>query len=113
MTGKPYSPGRILLALLSTAWLHHGQATSLADWEGCSTIPADIERLACYDRVSGRSQPEAAPVPEADAKGEAQPVPLPVTAQLVAPEADRLRQPLTSNHMDSPCHITEVDVDSV
>lgn len=113
MTAKLYSPGRILLALLSAGLMNHGQAASLADWEGCSTIPADIERLACFDRVSGRSQPEAAPVPEADAQEEAQPVPPPVTAQLVAPEADRLRQPLTSNHMDSPCHITEVDVDSV
>jgi phospholipase A1 len=31
----------------------------MADWEGCSAIPADTERLACYDRISGRSQPEA------------------------------------------------------
>lgn len=90
MTGKPYLPGRILLALLGAAWLNHGQAASLADWEGCSTIPADIERLACYDRVSGRSQPEAAPVPEAGAKREAQPVPPPVMAQPVAPEPELL-----------------------
>lgn len=68
--------------------MNHGQAASLADWEGCSTIPADIERLACYDRVSGRSQPEAAPVPEADAQEEALPVPSPVMAQPLAPEPE-------------------------
>jgi phospholipase A1 len=40
-------------------------AASIAEWEGCSTIPGDVERLACYDRVGGRSQPEAAPVEDA------------------------------------------------
>jgi phospholipase A1/A2 len=88
VTNPPSLPGRILLALLGAAWLHHGQAASLADWEGCSTIPADIERLACYDRVSGRSQPEAAPLAEADAKEAAQPVSLPVMAQLIGQEPE-------------------------
>lgn len=43
-------------------------AASVADWEGCSAIPADVDRLACYDRVSGRAQPEtkAAEAPTAD-----------------------------------------------
>jgi phospholipase A1 len=41
--------------------LGRAQATSMADWEGCSSIPADVDRLACYDRVSGRAQPEVAP----------------------------------------------------
>ncbi len=37
----------------------HARAASVSDWEGCSAISADIERLACYDSLSGRSQPEA------------------------------------------------------
>ncbi|PKO68960.1 MAG: phospholipase [Betaproteobacteria bacterium HGW-Betaproteobacteria-17] len=68
MANKHYSP-RILLALLGAGLLGHAQAASIAEWEGCSSIPADVERLACYDRVSGRSQPqpEVAPTPPADA----------------------------------------------
>src|SRR5512139_213331 len=54
-------PGRIPLALLCAGLLGQAQAASMADWEGCSSIPADVDRLACYDRVSGRSQPEVAP----------------------------------------------------
>lgn len=42
-------------------------AAPVASWEGCSAIPADVDRLACYDRVSGRAQPEApAETPVAD-----------------------------------------------
>jgi phospholipase A1 len=65
---------RIPLALLCTGLLGQGQAASMADWEGCSSIPADADRLACYDRVSGRSQPEAASASES-APTEAQAVP--------------------------------------
>ncbi|HMM46867.1 MAG TPA: phospholipase A [Thiobacillaceae bacterium] len=35
------------------------QAASIAEWEACSTILNDVDRLVCYDAVSGRSQPEA------------------------------------------------------
>ncbi len=46
------------------------RAASIAAWEGCSSIPSDADRLACYDRVSGRSQPEAVPAPSAEPRPE-------------------------------------------
>ena len=55
--------GTILLALLYAGLSGQAQAASIAQWEGCSSITADADRLACYDRVSGRSQPEAASAP--------------------------------------------------
>ena len=90
MAGKHYSPGRILLALLGAGLLNHAQAASIADWEGCSSIPADVDRLACYDRVSGRSQPEpeAAPVPPAAARADMLPGLPPVAAQPVPVEPE-------------------------
>jgi phospholipase A1 len=57
--------GALLLALLSMALPGSLRAASMADWEGCSAIAADIDRLACYDKVSGRAQPEPAPLPPA------------------------------------------------
>jgi phospholipase A1/A2 len=58
-------PRTVLLILLGVGMVGPAGAASMADWEGCSSIPADAERLACYDRVSGHSQPEAArPLPE-------------------------------------------------
>ncbi len=54
---------RLPFALLCAGAIGSVQAASVADWEGCSAIVSDVERLACYDRVSGRSQPEAAPPP--------------------------------------------------
>ena len=54
----------------------------MADWEGCSAIQADADRLACYDRVSGRSQPGAAAV----APTESRPEPQSLTTQAAAPE---------------------------
>jgi len=75
--------GALSLALLCGAGQPgEAHAASIADWEGCSSIPADVERLACYDRVSGRSQPDAAPVPAGDTIA-MEPVPAPVAA---APE---------------------------
>ena len=71
----------IRLALLFAGPLAEAQAASIADWEGCSSIPADVDRLACYDRVSGRAQPEAAPAPPADARADLQPEMPPVAAQ--------------------------------
>ncbi len=53
---------RAPLLLLCAGLAGQTHATSIAAWEGCSTIPSDIERLACYDRVSGRSQPAVEPV---------------------------------------------------
>jgi phospholipase A1 len=74
-------PGVMLLALLGLAG--HARAASVADWEGCSAIPADAERLACYDRVSGRSQLETPPVESRPAPPAAEP---PILAQAAPPE---------------------------
>jgi phospholipase A1 len=79
MTCNHHSASGALLVLLLAGLPNPTQAASIADWEGCSSIPADADRLACYDRVSGHSQPEPAPVPEAEAKAEPQPAPPPVT----------------------------------
>lgn len=57
-------PLRSLVGPATLAWVvvsGPALAASVAEWEGCSAIPADGERLACYDRVSGRAQPEAVP----------------------------------------------------
>jgi Outer membrane phospholipase A len=93
MANKYDTPGRILLALLGAGLLGHAQAASIADWEGCSSIPADVERLACYDRVSGRSQPEAGPVPAGDTIV-MEPAPPPVAAA-PAPEEPQLLSALS------------------
>ena len=42
----------------------HASTVSLADWESCSSIPADAARLACYDRVAGRAHAAAQPTAE-------------------------------------------------
>jgi len=86
MNSKQHLPGRIPLALLCAGLLGHAQAASMADWEGCSSIPSDVDRLACYDRVSGRAQPEAAPVPQAAAGANAQPAAQPIVVQAAAPD---------------------------
>ncbi len=90
MTFNRHATGVILLALLSASLPGQATAASIADWEGCSTIPADAERLACYDRVSGRSQPEAIPVPPAKAKTDTLLEPLPVAAKPVQDAPDLL-----------------------
>ena len=73
--------GGFLQALLLTALLGQARAASVAELEGCSAIPGDAERLACYDRVSGRPQPAPVPVPVAppEARVDAQPG-LPIVA---------------------------------
>lgn len=53
--------GLFALSLASGSAL--AQAVAVSDWESCSAISADVDRLACYDRVAGRSQPEAAKAP--------------------------------------------------
>lgn len=78
------SSGLLLLALLGGSLAGHARAASTADWEGCSAIPADAERLACYDRVSGRSQLET--VPGVEAKPAPQPAAALPLAQTVLPE---------------------------
>lgn len=93
MMNKYDTPGRILLALLGAGLLGHAQAASIADWEGCSSIPADVDRLTCYDRVSGRSQPEAGPVPAGDTIV-MEPAPPPVAAA-PAPEEPQLLSALS------------------
>ena len=62
-------PPALFLAAVPFALALAGPASaaSVADWEGCSAIPADADRLACYDRVSGRvPEAEAAAAPAAD-----------------------------------------------
>lgn len=56
---------RTALILLVASLAGPAHAASIAEWEACSAILEDADRLACYDRVSGRSQPEAAPLPPA------------------------------------------------
>src|SRR5512139_3908638 len=68
MSCTRHVPGIMLLALLGVSLTGQARAASVADWEGCSAIPADAERLACYDRVSGRSQPEVPPAPQPEAR---------------------------------------------
>ena len=79
MTCHTLSASGVLLVLLLAGLPNPAQAASIADWEGCSSIPADVDRLACYDRVSGHSQPEPAPVPQAEARADQPPVAPPVT----------------------------------
>ncbi|MHB1214035.1 MAG: phospholipase A [Thiobacillus sp.] len=86
--------GRIPLALLCAGLLGHAQAASMVDWEGCSSIPADVDRLACYDRVSGRSQPEAGPVPAGDTVA-MEPAPSPVAASPAPAEEPKLLSALS------------------
>ena len=86
MTFNPHSLGGFLLTLLGTSLLGHAQAASIAEWEGCSSIPADVDRLSCYDRVSGRAQPEAAPAAPVEARAGMPPVVRPVAAQPEPPD---------------------------
>ena len=86
MKSKRHLLESIPLALLCAGLLGYAQAASITDWEGCSSIPADVDRLACYDRVSGRAQPEAVSVPIAGAKSASPPALSPVVAQAVPPD---------------------------
>ncbi len=70
--------GAVALAMLGTG--SPASAASIVDWEGCSSIPADADRLACYDRVSGRSQPEVRPASPAAAAAAPAPQPAPSSA---------------------------------
>ncbi len=45
--------------MLCAGLLGSAQAAPIAEWEGCSAISADAERLACYDRLAGRPPPAA------------------------------------------------------
>lgn len=83
--------GALLLVGLATGpvW-----AASIADWEACSAILADVDRLACYDRVSGRAQPEAAPPPPVDARTDMLPE-RPAAAAQPAAEAPELLSALS------------------
>lgn len=76
---KPLS--HVSIALLCAGLMGQARAESLAAWQGCSAIPADAERLACYDRVSGRSQPEAEPAIPTGATSGPQPTLPPAMAQ--------------------------------
>ena len=90
MEFNKHARGAIPLAVLFAGLLGHAQAASMSDWEACSTIPADAERLGCYDRVSGRSQPEAAPASPGDVRTDTQLEALPVAAQAAPADPDLL-----------------------
>ncbi len=90
MTFNPHSLAALSLALLSACSNGQAQAASLAEWEGCSSIAADVDRLACYDRVSGRAQPEAAPAPPVDTRADMLPGRPAVAAQPAAEDPDLL-----------------------
>ena len=86
---RPTSPRRPVLlpltALASLAWLGSGQALAQATAPGisaCANIVTDAERLACYDRVSGR---HAEPPPAATSSMEAIPAAVPTTAASTDP----------------------------
>ncbi|NDP47657.1 MAG: phospholipase [Sulfuriferula multivorans] len=64
--------GQASLIFLCVGLLDQAHAAPVAAWEGCSVIPADAERLACYDRLVGPPPPE--PVPQAADKSDTQPV---------------------------------------
>ena len=85
-----FRSGHLLLALLGTGLLGQAQAASIGEWEGCSSIAADVGRLACYDRVSGRAQPEAAPARPTEARPDTQAGPAPAAAQPVPAESGLL-----------------------
>lgn len=61
MRARRRTPVPLLLAVLGAMPGGQAQAASVAAWESCSAIPADAERLACYDRLAGRPRPEPAP----------------------------------------------------
>ena len=82
--------GTLSFALLFAGLIGQAQAASVAEWEGCSAILGDAGRLACYDRVSGRSQPEINPVPPSGARTETLLAPFPVAAQPVQDKPDLL-----------------------
>ncbi len=56
-------PPRLIVPLLLLGTVAHAAAP--AEWEACSAIAADSERLACYDRLAGRAQALPEPEPEA------------------------------------------------
>ena len=84
------TPRCVGIVFLCAGLLGQTQAASIAAWESCSAIPADADRLACYDRVSGRAQPEAAPALLAEPRSGQQPV-----ADQVAPPEPKLLSALS------------------
>jgi len=80
--------GGIPLAWLCVGLLGSAQAAPIADWEGCSAISADAERLACYDRLAGRPPPAAVSGAASGAASGAEPhaAPEPVAAPAAPPE---------------------------
>ncbi|OYX25477.1 MAG: hypothetical protein B7Z03_15490, partial [Hydrogenophilales bacterium 32-62-9] len=55
----PFSTLSLALLCAGLSGASHAQTPAVADWERCSAIPADIDRLTCYDQVAGKAQPEA------------------------------------------------------
>ena len=69
-----HRPAPVLTMLLVCAGLASpAHAATEAELAGCSAIPGDAERLACYDRVSGRPVPEAEPVQQVAVPAAVQP----------------------------------------
>lgn len=84
MTFKRLLRNCVPLACLCVGLQGQAHAASITSWEGCSAIPADALRLACYDRLAGRPEPE--PIPQASAKVE----PLPDASTPGQPESGLL-----------------------
>jgi len=87
---KRQALGGFLPALLLTALVGQAHAASVAELESCSAIPGDAERLACYDRVSGRPQPAPAPAAPAEARADVPPGAPPVAMQPAPAEPELL-----------------------
>lgn len=92
-----HRPAQALIMLLLCAGLGSpAHAASVAELAGCSAIPGDAERLACYDRVSGRPEPDAEtpPAPQVAPKAEVQPG-LPPAVAPPAPDENELLSALS------------------
>lgn len=93
---RPRSPGLLGFALLCGGLTGPALADTSAEWEGCSVIPADRERLECYDRLA--RPPRPAPGPELASPARAA-APLPPAAPEAAATEPELLSAL-SNHWE-------------
>ena len=92
----PFSTLSLALLCAGLSGASHAQTPAVADWERCSAIPADIDRLACYDQAAGKAQPEAVSAPLAEAGATPQSAPdAPAVAALPQPDEPQLLSTLS------------------